>query len=195
MPRGALTPNPRWRLVPRAAACLTVVVLVAACGKNRAAASSLHFRAGLNLLVVTGFDISDSPNYPPCSPIGVPPPGKTIETTVMLELDGSEWVGRSSASAGTLEIRLRSDGVGLLGPAVAGSIRGEARDVATGMTPPSDIRAVFSGNPPAVVEGSLDRNAPFATGRISGSVTFLNSVGDSGSCAAVEWVLQPFGGV
>jgi hypothetical protein len=125
--------------------------------------SNLPLQPGPQLLSVVGFGLSDNPLYPACSPVLVPHDGPNVDTLVTLERDGE--------------------------------IRGSGVDAGT--TPPGtvhDVRVAFANGRggDATVEGEL--TAPLTghlNGRIAGVLSFSDKVGNTATCSAIIWSLQP----
>jgi hypothetical protein len=159
--------------------------------------SRLNLRAGLNYVSFLGLAVSNDPQFPPCTPIAVPRDGTSITTQVMLAQSGDEWTARSSSTAGTLEIHLRDTGrSSLQGSEVTGTVRGSAIDLGRGQLAPVDVRINVAGNGgSAALTGYVERTAFFATGRLSGSITFADSQNATASCTAIRWTMQPTTGV
>jgi hypothetical protein len=136
-----------------------------------------------------GFDFSTDPRIQVCSPIGVPPGGKNIQTTVDLRHESSEWVARSTTGAGDLVIRLEA----------AGSSRGSTVPVQGFLTgtalwadarlPAHDVRVRFDGG--AMASGDLTPAASFVNGQITGTIVFSDSSGAASTCPMVIWTMQP----
>ncbi|MEO8076638.1 MAG: hypothetical protein ABI818_09940 [Acidobacteriota bacterium] len=117
-----------------------------------------------------------------------------MDTLVTLERDGEYWVARSTKpELGNVELRFRESTVG--GRHVTGTIRGTGVDAGT--TPSGtvhDVRVAFADGSggDATVEGEL--TAPLTghlNGRIAGVLSFSDQVGNTATCSAIIWSLQP----
>jgi hypothetical protein len=158
--------------------------------------SSLNLRPGMQFITFTGLGLSQDPQLPPCTPLGVPATGTSVNTQVMLERSGAEWIARSPSNLGTLEIRLRDGTSSVLGEGVLGSVRGSAIDVGQGLRPPLDVRVELSGSDgSASLDGVVSRSTFLSQGRITGAIAFTDSQNARGSCTAVQWMMQPTWGV
>jgi hypothetical protein len=156
--------------------------------------SSLPLHAGPQLLSVLGYGISNDPLYPACKPVSVPYDGTNVDTLVTLEKEGEYWVARSPRpELGNLELRFRESVPG--GPQVTGTVRGIGVDAAT--TPSGatrDVRVAFASETggDAIVQGEL--TAPLLghlIGRIAGVLSFSDKNGNTATCSAIIWSLQP----
>jgi hypothetical protein len=183
----------------RRVAPLVLCLLILNCGGGETPSSpttpsNLPLQPGRQLLTVLGFGISDNPLYPACVPLRVPRDGTVVYTLVTLEQDGGYWVARSTTpELGDLELRFReSGGTGLQ---VAGTIRGTGVDA--GLTPAAtvnDVRVSLGGERggDATVQGALaSPAASMINGRITGLVRFSDKEGNSSTCSAIMWSLQP----
>jgi hypothetical protein len=183
----------------RSVVLLVASVLAASCGVGDSppaapSSSSLPLQSGRQLLSVVGFGMSDDPRYPPCDPLRVPYDGTNVDTVVNLQREGEVWVARSaSPELGDLELRIReSAGVGRR---LSGTIVGTGIDA--GVTPSGivhDVRVAFSGENggAATVEGELEAAASSrVNGRILGRLRFIDRQGNTGTCSAIMWSLQP----
>jgi hypothetical protein len=115
----------------------------------------------------------------------------------MLEQSGSEWIARSSPSAGALEVRLRASGVSTLqGEAVQGTVRGFAIDLGQEPRAPVDVTMKINGqSQSAVLDGYVERTLVLAAGRIDGSISFSDSQNATATCTAAQWLMQPAAGI
>ena len=156
---------------------------------NGPGSNSLVFVQGRYSVTLIGFDLSTDPRIQVCSPVGVPPAGKNMQTIVDLRQEGSEWVARSIAGAGDVVIRLEEAGTsnGAIVP-IQGSATGTAL-WADPRFPAVDLRVRFDGTAPA--SGELTRFAGFINGQISGTIIFSNSNGAASTCPMVLWTMQP----
>jgi hypothetical protein len=115
-----------------------------------------------------------------------------VDTLVQLEREGGEWVARSANGQGDIELRFHETGSTILGVTVTGSIRGHALATPFDGAPATDVQVQFDPAGTSQLEGTKPAGAPsFILGRISGSVTFTDSSGAGGVCAAVSWTIQP----
>ena len=189
------TPNRRLR-------CRVVVLLLAgfaaasmACGSDAPSGpSALSLRPGRQILSLAGFSFSSDPRFPACTPLGVPRDGPQVDTLVNLTREGNEWVVRSTAMHGDLEIRLREVGQG-----GAVSLQGSARGLAieADIFPfTRDVRVRLTGateNDSAEIDGATESStSAFVAGRIAGTIRFSDSKGATGTCSAIQWTMQPF---
>ncbi len=149
----------------------------------------LPLAEGRYLVSLNGFDLTTDPRIQVCSPIGVPPGGKNMQTTVDLRQESAEWVARSTTGAGDLVMRLDAAG------ASSGStvpVQGSVSGIALWSDPrfPSvDLRVTFDGA--ATASGELRISVSFVTGQISGTIVFSNSAGAASTCPMVLWTMQP----
>ena len=183
------------------AALVFLALLTSACGRPTPTTPTpdLPLQAGPQWLQATGFSWSSDPEFPVCTPFGVPRSGTAIVTVVDLAREGQQWVARSpSGSDGTLEVRLQGSSEGSAYWDVSGTIGGRAVDVPhISFIPARDLRIALSGADGvglADLEGRLSSPPlayPFAHGRISGLIRFSDSTGDESSCPAVTWSIQP----
>jgi len=123
--------------------------------------------------------------------------GTSVVAVADLQQSGSEWIARSTSSAnGTLELHLRDAGTfSVLGDPITGTAAGSAIDTGVALRPPNGVTATFIG---ASLEGTVQRTAFLTTGRISGAIRFSDggtSVLSTGTCAAVQWMMQPASGL
>ena len=176
--------------------CVAVLAAVISCGSSGPSSpSSLGLRPGRQVVTLGGFSLSSDPRYPPCTPLGVPRDGPSVDTLVNLAREGQEWVARSVGGMGDLEIRLREVGQTAGGITIQGSARGLALE-ANIHNVPRDVRARLNGatdTESAQVEGSSASPASaFVGGRIAGAISFSDSQGSTATCPAVQWTMQPF---
>jgi hypothetical protein len=172
------------------------VCCLASCGgSNPVESSPIALRPGRQAVTLSGFSFSSDPLFPPCTPPGVPRDGPSVQTLVNLSREGDEWVARSLASLGDLEIRLRENGTGARGFLVRGSVRGLAVDAGV-VGPARDVQVSVTGRTDAesaVVDGStLSPASAFVGGRVEGTLRYSDSQGATGTCTAVQWSMQPF---
>jgi hypothetical protein len=160
----------------------------------RADGSGLPLVPGQQLLTLTGFAASADPAFPPCSPVGLPRDGTSVNTVVILSTENGGWVARSSANLGTIELRLRSDGASPTGYVVSGTITGAAVDVGLmGVTRDVRVTLASSGGGAATFDGgTVSQSSSLIVGRVSGTVQFTDSQGVSSTCQAVRWSMQPY---
>lgn len=186
----------------RLRSCVIVLLCVAAfaaansCGSSSPSSpGSLGLRPGRQVVTLGGFSFSRDPRYPPCTPVGVPRDGPSVDTLVNLTSEGQEWVARSVGGMGDLEIRLREVGQAAGGITIQGSARGLALE-ANIHNVQRDVRARLNGatdTESAQVEGSSASPASaFVGGRIAGTISFSDSQGSTATCPAVQWTMQPF---
>lgn len=156
---------------------------------------SLGLRPGRQVLTLAGFSLSSDPRYPPCTPLGVPRDGPSVDTLVNLAREGDGWVARSVDGMGDIEIRLREVGQTASGIMVQGSGRGSALE-ANIHNLPRDVRARMNGaneSEAAQVEGATASPVSvFVGGRIAGTIRFSDSQGATATCSAIQWTMQPF---
>lgn len=150
---------------------------------------SVDLEPGLQNVSFTGLGISSDPQFPPCVPLGVPMSGTGVVTQVVLEMVGGNWIGNSPPGSGdTLEIRLPGTGsVTGSGVEVIGTVTGSAADKGQQLRPPMDVRVTFDGS--AAIDAS--GHAGLLTGRISGTITFTDSKNSTGTCTAVQFLMDP----
>jgi len=179
--------------------CVAVLAAVTSCGGSSnitpSSPSSLRLRTGRHVVTLGGFSFSSDPRYPPCTPLGVPRDGPSVDTLVNLVMEGQEWVARSLDGMGDLEIRLREVAQSAGGVTIQGSARGLALE-ANIHNLPRDVRARLNGTTDtdsAQVEGATGGPSPdFVGGRIAGTIRFIDSQGSTGTCSAVQWTMQPY---
>ena len=171
---------------------LTAVLICTSwsCGDppNGPGQSGLLLAEGRYSVSLTGFDLSADPRIQVCSPTGVPPGGKNMQTTVDLRQENSESVARSTPGAGDLVIRLTPAGP-TGGPTirVRGSVTGTAL-WSDDRFPGVDLVVRFDGV--GVGSGELTRFVSFVTGQITGTIVFSNSAGAASTCPMVQWTMQ-----
>jgi hypothetical protein len=177
--------------------CLAALAAANSCGSSSSPSSpgSLGLRPGRQVVTLGGFSFSGDPRYPPCTPLGVPRDGPSVDTLVNLAREGQEWVARSVGGMGDLEIRLREVGQTAGGITIQGSAQGLALE-ANIHNVPRDVRARLNGatdSESAQVEGSSASPASaLVGGRIAGTISFSDSQGSTATCPAVQWTMQPF---
>jgi len=177
----------------RARTWLAAVLLWTPCScgdpPNGPGNGGLLLAQGRYSVTLIGFDLSADPRIQVCSPVGVPPNGKNMQTTVDLRQESAELVARSTAGAGDLVIRLGAAGTTSGSPIpVQGSATGTAL-WSDARFPAVDLLVRFDS--PGVVSGDLTRAASFVTGYITGTIVFSTSSGAASTCPMVLWTLQP----
>jgi hypothetical protein len=192
-----------WRARSGVGVWLAAVGCVAqlACGGRSAAAPDpvgLSLAPGPQVLTLAGFTVSLDPEFPPCTPALQPAAGLSVNTFVVLVKEGGEWVARSTAPQESIELRFRAAGSssGGYGYRVTGTISGSAVDVAlTGVV--RDIRvslgSAAGGAGAAVFDGeTATPTTSLIVGRVSGALRFSDSRGQSSTCSAIRWTMQPY---
>jgi hypothetical protein len=182
----------------RAAMLLVAGVTFSACESRATTApdtSPVPLTPGRQLLTLAGFGASLDPSFPPCTPMGVPRAGTSVATIVVLEREGTDWVARSEPSLGTLEVRLRGTAGSSGGYQVTGTVAGTAADVGL-MGVVRDVRVTLglgTGTRPATFDGMMG-TAPSSliVGRVTGPLRFSDSEGNSSTCPAIQWSMQPY---
>jgi hypothetical protein len=170
----------------------------AACGGNPTAPGTpagdasdpLYVRAGLQRLSIYGYGLSNDPDFPPCTPLGIPRSGTIVIATLVLAKEGSEWVARSIPTGdGDLAIHFRSNGgQSNLRPVLTGTAVGSQRHTGDAFTPPQDVRLVVDGI--ATLEGVSDISF-FTYGKMTGNFRFADALGNASTCTVVQWTIQP----
>ena len=168
--------------------CLLAAALLASCD-SPTSPSKLNFQAGFNWLSIIGYDLDDLAAVAPCGPILAPPAGKALSFPVNLVIEGGDWVARTSADVGDLELRLHSVGSSGAGHTLEGTIRGSAKDAPAEAQFTRDVKVVLAA--PQRVTGTLQVVAPFALGRVSGHIVFTDSKGSTGTCTEIDWSMSP----
>lgn len=189
-----------WRKPRELAAFLALALgsaTLASCGGSAPAAPEpveVPLRPGLQLLTLTGYAFSADPEFPPCTPAGQPRGGTSVSTVVNLTAEGREWVGRSASPTGNVEVHLHGTGSSFLGYTLKGTMTGFAIDLGLDGTM-KDVRVTLasaSGSGAAAFDGrTASPVSTFVVGRVTGSVTYSDSQGQS-SCSAIQWSMQPF---
>ena len=156
---------------------------------NAPETSGLPFTAGRYVVFLAGFDLTTDPRVQVCSPIGVPPGGKNLQTTVDLQQESSVWVARSTSGAGDLVTRFEASGAssGSTTP-IQGTVTGSAL-WSDSRFPTVDLRVRFEGA--GIASGQLTRAASFVNGQIIGTIVFSDSSGAASTCPMVLWTMQP----
>jgi hypothetical protein len=174
---------------------LSLLALLPSCGSpntpDHGAPDPLFVKAGAQRVSVTGYELSNNPNFPECKPFGVPFAGTYILTTLILTKEGSDWVARSSApEQGSLVIRFHSSGGFVFSqPALTGTATGFQLYTGSGQERGGPVRFIIDGT--ASVEGSTADFSFYALGRMTGAFRFVDDQGQTGNCTAVAWDLQP----
>jgi hypothetical protein len=177
-----------WAVLP-----LLAVIGSASCGSPTNPSSNLNLRSGLQTVTFMGMSISSDPLLPACTPFATPPAGPRAVLRAMLQLQDGDWVARSPSGEGTLELRLRETGTrGDLGAGVAGTIKGGGPDAGLfTFIPPRGVSVDLDGaGGQAILDGEV-WGSSYVSGRISGRVTFSDTAGAVGTCAAIQWMMQP----
>jgi hypothetical protein len=155
----------------------------------------LPLTPGRQLLTLGGFWTSFDPMFPACTPAGQPRDGTSVSTMVTLTNEGGDWVARSVPTMGSLELRLRGTGASARGYLVTGTISGMAADIGL-MGVIRDVRvslASTSSGGFATFDGeTASPSSSFVVGRVTGTVRFSDSRGESSTCAAIQWSMQPY---
>jgi hypothetical protein len=117
-----------------------------------------------------------------------------VNTIVTLAAEGGDWVARSVANMGSVELRLRGTGASARGYLVAGTVGGTAldiglmgiiRDVRVSLASSSGGFATFDGE-------TASPSSSFVVGKVTGTVRFSDSQGQSSTCPAIQWSMQPY---
>ena len=155
----------------------------------------LPLTPGLQLLTLSGFSISFDPSLPSCTPPGRPRDGTSVNTMVMLTSEGGDWVARSVPNMGSVELRLRGTGASARGYFVAGTINGTALDVGL-MGVIRDVRVTLTSSSSggfATFDGeTASPSSSLVLGKVTGTVRFSDSLGESSTCQAIRWSMQPY---
>jgi hypothetical protein len=177
---------------------VALCVLLAGCGGGAVVTAPdpivpLELQPGLQIIQLTGFSISSDPLYPPCQPPGVPRAGTSVWTTANLSQEAGEWVARSPAGLGTLEVRLRATGEtnAARKQVVVGTVRGGGVDSEL----KRDIRVSFEDDAGGAAAFEGEKLSPFSAfvgGRVTGTVRFSDSDGHISTCRAVQFAIQPY---
>lgn len=145
---------------------------------------------------ITGGDLSGDPALPPCSPLLVPPGGKSVNTFLWFEWQGDELVGRSRPPyRATVEVRFRRVSSSSLGVAITGTVTGSVPDEYDAVLGRRDT--VFNIDDRVTMEGTvppratLDPRGPVLGGLLRGPSTFNDSRGAAAFCTNVRYLLQP----
>jgi hypothetical protein len=155
----------------------------------------LSISAERYLLEIQGFDGSDSPTLPSCSPILVPAGGKNVTTFVWFEEVGAEWVGRSRPPyAAVIEIRLRRTGSEPGSVFVEGTLQGTVPDEYDRVWGQRD--SVFRTYGSATLEGRVTPGVAGTwlghqvSGVVRGDILFTDRRGFASACGFVRYGLQ-----
>jgi hypothetical protein len=184
----------------RAVLLASLCVLITTCGGQTAtqpdATALLPLAAGRQLLTLGGFSASlDPAAFPPCTPPGQPRDGTSVNTVVMLTNEGGEWVARSAPTMGSLEVRLRATGTSARGYGVVGTIGGMALDVGL-MGVVRDVNVSLGSTSSggfATFDGeTASPSSSLVIGKVTGTVRFSDSRGQSSTCSAIQWSMQPY---
>ena len=96
---------------------------------------------------------------------------------------------------GNLELRLRGTGTSSKGYLVTGTIGGTAPDIGL-MGVVRDVRVSLASSSSggfATFEGeTASPVSSLVVGKVTGTVRFSDSRGESSTCTAVQWSLQPY---
>lgn len=177
---------------------LCLCALPTACGGKTTQPDSsglLPLAPGRQLLTLGGFWTSFDPAFPACAPAGQPRDGTSVNTVVLLAREGGDWVARSVPTMGSLELRLRGNGTSARGHLVEGTISGMALDMGL-MGVIRDVRvsvASSSSGGFATFDGeTASPSSSLVVGKVTGAVRFSDSQGQSSTCAAIQWSMQPY---
>lgn len=175
-----------------------VCQVAGACGGDSATAPDARpvpLRPGRQLLTLGGFAGSVDSALPPCTPIGQPKDGTSVNTIVLLRQEGAEWVARSEPATGSLELRLRGVETSSGGYRMGGTAIGSAADVGL-MGVVRDVTLTVgpsAGGAAAAVDGDMAAaNSSLVVGRVTGALRFSDSRGASSTCGAIQWSMQPY---
>lgn len=176
---------------------IALCAVAAACGRGGSTPTSPSappaadlLLAGAYTLSLTGFDFSNPGAMPECTPLGVPPAGKTVRTELALARDGAEWVARLASSDADVELRVRDEGPSPSGHRMSGLLRGWLTDrgspsapgtgvVATVEATATGAVALLDGEVPALLPSSV-----FATAL--GTIVFRDAQGRAATCPRVQ---------
>jgi hypothetical protein len=150
--------------------------------------------SGEKVLTISAADLGTDPAHPrPCVASRTFVGGKFVSTRIILAPQGDAWVARSIAPAdGDLVVTLRSAGASSGRRLVTGTFSGYAVSVrATPASPPSGARIVFDSLSAQTIDGGGDSTGDFASGNITGGVTFIDATGNVAKCDWVQWTMQP----
>ena len=173
--------------------------LAAACGGQSAtqpdASVVVPLTAGQQLLTLGGFSVSFDPTFPTCTPPGQPRAGTSVNTVVALTREGGEWVARSAPGMGSVELRLRGTGKSVRGYIVSGTVTGSARDMGL-MGVVRDVSVSLgssSSGGSATFDGeTASPSSSLIVGKVTGTVRFSDSQGQSSTCSQIQWSMQPY---
>jgi hypothetical protein len=173
--------------------------LAAACGGQSATqpdpSVAVPLTAGQQLLTLGGFSVSFDPTFPTCTPPGQPRDGTSVNTVVALTKEDGEWVARSAPGMGSVELRLRGTGKSVRGYLVSGTVTGSARDMGL-MGIVRDV-TVSLGSSSSGVSATFDGetaspSSSLIVGKVTGTVRFSDSQGQSSTCPQIQWSMQPY---
>jgi hypothetical protein len=74
-----------------------------------------------------------------------------------------------------------------------GTVQGTAVDAGEELRPPNGV--TISVVAAATVEGTVQRAAFLTTGRIVGAIEFSDRTGATGTCSAIQWLMEPTSGI
>jgi hypothetical protein len=162
--------------------------------------NSLALQAGPYSLFFLGADGVSGPSgsIPGCPGLGTSGIGNTVFTTVFLQPEGSDWVGRATDGTSTLVVRLRR-GEGppqppRTGTRVVGEIEGAARNTFSASGSVDDVaRTVSFGVADAnALEGAVPPTVNALSGVVIGATTLTGANGASVSCnsGTLSWSMS-----
>lgn len=155
---------------------------------------SQWLRPGLYSVFVGGSDFRSDFSTAICSPGGVPPAGKFVNTEIELVAEGDWLVGHAVADDIDLELRIRDAGAPLVigqGRSVVGEVRGWATDRGSASGPVTDVTfatGAAGGGPPATVTGRTIPAFGLALtmlGAAEGRIVFYDTQGRTAVCPSI----------
>ena len=132
---------------------------------------------------------------PTCTPPGQPRDGTSVNTVVALTKEGGEWVARSAPGMGSVELRLKGTGKSVRGYVVSGTVTGSARDMGL-MGVVRDVSVSVgsstSGGSATFDGETASPSSSLIVGKVTGTVRFSDSQGQSSTCSQIQWSMQPY---
>lgn len=157
---------------------------------------SQWLRPGLYSVFVAGSDFGGDASTVICSPGGVPPAGKFVNTEIELVAEGDWLVGRAVAGDINLELRIRDAGAPLVfgqGRSVIGEVRGWATDRGSAFGPVTSVTFAtgsVGGGQPATVTGKTLPAFGLALsmlGAAEGRIVFYDTQGRTAACPSITF--------
>ena len=156
----------------------------------------LEFAPDRYLIQIDGGDLTFDGASRPCSPLGVPSLGKSLNTFLWFTRDGDEWIGRSRPPhVSTLTMRVRRVSSSILGIVTEGSVDGYAADEPDPVA--GKLNLIFDVEQAGRLEGTMSPaiGGGMASGRMSGILrghfSFAGGAFEVATCTSVQFYLEP----